>query len=405
VFWILLLACASKDASYDGPDASWELPDPLDLTEQVEPPDPFVSFFAGAPIESAADWEDVRAPELKLLFSHYLYGYAPAVPEASEFSTEVLELDIFGESAETITLWIRLAVHSEAGTFEIAVFKPWQDDNGAVILGLNKCGNHSVSDVAEIPLPTGYVEGGCEGGAGEAGRGSRADYWDIEGAIAAGFSVATVHQSDFAPDDPERVDEGLTAAVATNAAPEEAWGTVARWAWGLSLAARGVEELNASTDIDDFEQVLLFGHSRRGKAALWAAALDPSIDGVWAHQSGTAGATLSRSYSGESVLAINSFFPHWFNDVFPAFNERETYLPFDQHLLLSLVAPRPLLVTDGADDTWADPEGAEQSVTLAAPVYDLLGGAGDLEWRLRDGDHEVRDEDWASAFDFFGGAR
>jgi hypothetical protein len=124
---------------------------------------------------------------------------------------------------------------------------------------------------------------------------------------------------------------------------------------------------------------------------------------VFAHQSGTAGAALTRSPVGESLLAINTFFPAWFNDVFPTFNGREARLPVDQHQLIALLAPRRALFTDGDDDTWADPPGARAAVEAALPawaLYDVPTSEGRVQWRSRPGAHSLTAADWDLFLEF-----
>jgi hypothetical protein len=376
--WLLLLACADPVPS----DTGWRFPEVDDLPEQVDPPDPFVTFFDGQPIESADDWSALRAPELRALFAHYLYGVSPGSPAVS-VSVSAEHADVEGGALT------ELAVdYGGAPTLHLALFLPPGGGPHPVILGLNKCGNDTVSAAPEVRVTESWQEPTCD-----PERGSRAGYWPISEALARGYAVATFHQSDVDPDDvDDDRSDGVHPHFPLDADPEVAWGTVAAWSWGLS---RAVDALEGRPEVGE---IMAWGHSRRGKAALWAAACDERIDATWAHQSGTAGAALSRSLEGESIEAITTLFPHWFNGLFPEFADRETRLPFDQHLLLALVAPRPLLVSDGADDWWADPAGAEQAVALSAPVFELLGGPAPV-WRVREGEHEVRAEDWAAAMD------
>ena len=389
--WLVLLGCQPQELVF---------PNPSELSEQPEPPPLLQAFMDGTEVGSARDWERRRAPELKALFEHYVYGVAaPDVRVTTRTLVEVsrpvgslrlLEVSFAPQSAEPLVM---------------ALFLPSGPGPHPVLLGPNKCGLHSVADIPELPLPVGFVEESCAGGATEQGRGSRASYWSIDAALDAGIAVATWHQSDLDPDDASEAGahDGIQAELAVDVPDEERWGAIAAWAWGNR---RALDALEMQAEVDA-TRVAVFGHSRRGKTALWTAALDERVAAVVAHQSGTGGATLSRSDAGESVAAINLLFPHWFNDVFPAFADRESFLPVDQHMLLALAAPRPVLVTDGADDTWADPLGALHAVELASPAWQLYNvdglvvsgqGApttdGRLAWSLRQGGHEVRLEDW-----------
>lgn len=368
----LVVALTAACAAPDDPVSDPGFPAPSDLPERVAPPDPFVGFD-GTPVRDAGDWNRVRRPEVLALFEHYVYGRSAVAPEVRVVRTATdpfpggevrqLELDVGGVPVD------------------VAVFVPAGAAAAPVFVGLNKCGNGSVTHEVALWPTRRWVEPEC---ADE----DRAAWWSLDLAMAANVAVATVHQSDFAPDD-----AGSSERPAPlGGDPATAWGAVAAWSWGLSAVAVALREQPGL----DPDRIVAFGHSRRGKAALWAAAADPAFAGVWSHQSGTGGAALSRSYEGESIAAVTAFFPHWFGSLFAEFAGRETYLPVDQHLLVAAVAPRRVRLTDGDDDAWADPAGSQQSAALAAPVFELLG-AEPAGWSSRPGGHEVRPEDWEGA--------
>ncbi len=394
----LLVACGGGSPMDGGaPDAgvardAGRFPAAVDLPEREEPPDPFVTYGTGEAVETAEAWNDVRAPELRELFAHYVYGFAPPAP-ASVTATPVASATIATPSGDVLYEEVELSFGVPA-TIRLAVFRPPDATAAPVLLALNKCGNQSVIDAPEVPLTTRWTDPSCSDG-GALVRGVRASSWPIEAIVARGFALATFHESDAAPDDASAgFAEGLHPHFDLRG--ETAWGAIAAWSWALS---RAVDHLETAPGVDP-SRIVTVGHSRRGKAALWAAALDPRIAMSVPHQSGTAGATLSRSDLGESVQIINAAFPHWFDDVFPQFANRETRLPIDQHLLLALVAPRPVLVMNGDDDTWADPPGARRAVELAEPVYALLGAPGAVVWRSRPGGHSLEASDWTIFMDF-----
>jgi hypothetical protein len=177
---------------------------------------------------------------------------------------------------------------------------------------------------------------------------------------------------------------------------------------------RAVDYLIKRDDIDR-KRIAVVGHSRLGKAALLAAAFDERIALVIPHQAGCGGTAPSRGKVGESVKQINDHFPHWFNRTFKEFNDQPNRLPFDQHCLVALVAPRPVLFSNAVEDTWANPEGQFQVLQAADPVYRFLGADGleakampkpgklvvtRLGYYIRPGKHSMTKADWMVFLDF-----
>jgi hypothetical protein len=246
-----------------------------------------------------------------------------------------------------------------------------------------------------------------EHGATAAGRGGCSDTWPIDRIIGRGYAVATFYNGDIEPDDPSLRDGiryHLLPEGRTDPGPHE-WGTVAAWAWGVS---RAVDYLVTDKDIDA-GRIAVVGHSRNGKAAIVAAAFDERISLAIPHQAGCGGTSPDRGTVGESVKQINERFPHWFCGTFHAFNDCPDRLPFDQHCMISLIAPRPVLLSNAAEDTWANPDGQFDMLEAADPVYRLLGVDGmessdmpkvgtlmnsRLGYFIRPGKHSMTPEDW-----------
>ena len=245
------------------------------------------------------------------------------------------------------------------------------------------------------------------GGDGCQSCGSQAADWPLAEIVRRGYALAAFCSADV---DPDRGDasEGIYAWLAAGDPARNKpadRGTVAAWAWGFE---RCVDYLVAEPNVDP-HRIAALGHSRNGKTALLAAAFDERIAIAFPHQAGCGGSAPSRGKIGESVKAINDHFPHWFDAQFKQFNNAPERLPFDQHCLVALCAPRPVLFSAAEGDQWANPAGQFQVLQAADPVYRFLGAKGlgateipphgqlvdsPLGYYLREGQHSMTANDW-----------
>lgn len=376
--WIRRLIGVAMFVSTASTNCSAQFPTFDQLPERVDPPDPLVMFDGTTTVKTREDWFQRRRPELKALFEHYMYGTAPAAPatvtakplfvdpQGLDGKATVSELEVqFGPPA-ALPLRLLLIVPNKR-TGPVPVF-----------LGLNFCGNHTVLKEPRIQLPPGWVYNFCsatkQDRAADADRGSQRETWCADLLVDRGYALATVYNGDIDPDRPDFTDgihphyfrPGQTAP-----GPNE-WGTVRAWSWGLS---RVIDHLVTRSELDP-QRIAVIGHSRLGKTALLTAALDERVALCVPHQSGTGGMAMSRKNQQETVTRINTHFPHWFNDAFVEFGGHEGKLPIDQHLLVALVAPRPLFDGEGDQDTWANFDNALISLQGAHRVYEFLGVRG-----------------------------
>jgi hypothetical protein len=371
----------------------------------------------GGRIEGPEGWEARRRPEVLRLFETHVYGPMPGRPARLAFETKSVLKDAVGGKATRKEITILFDGRPDGPRMDLAVYVPkaWQGRRPAVLM-LNFGGNHAVDPDPRVPLARAW-EHTTDPKKGfhpeEKDRGKESSRWPLEHIIDRGYAVATAFYGDIDPD----FDDGFKNGVHPLFDPPgtsraaDAWGSIGAWAWGLS---RALDYLETDADIDA-KRVTLMGHSRLGKAALWAGAQDRRFAVVVSNESGEGGAALSRRYYGETVARINTSFPHWFNGNYKQYNEKVGELPVDQHMLLALIAPRPLLVLSAEGDQWADPRGEFLSAQAAEPVYRLFGTDGlavrdmpgnlvlvwsRIGYQIRPGKHDVTLADWDAAMDF-----
>ncbi len=407
---VFSMSGCQKAYTQDAPD----LPAFETLTLQNQLPDPLM-MSDGTRVSSVDQWNSIRRPEIKHLFCHYMYGYAPAGPDNITYKVKRVDPNYLGARATLKQVVINFG---PKGTLPINLLlvTPNKVSPAPVFLGLNFMGNHTVLEDPLISLSTVWVSNKGRGvvanRATEASRGTSSSRWPIEVAIDRGYAVATFYYGDIDPDKPDYLD-GVQASYYSDGQVKPAqhqWGSIAAWSWGLS---RAVDYLVSDSRIDS-KRIAVMGHSRNGKAALLAGAMDERISLVISNQSGCGGASLSRRRFGETVKKINDRFEHWFNAEFKKFNEKEDYLPFDQHMLIALVAPRPVLVASASGDKWADPAGEFMALKAANPAYRLLGTGvltdempdeniliGNTQaYHIRPGKHDIDSADWKVFMDF-----
>jgi len=377
-------------ANYDEAKVpTYELPDPLKLPD-------------GGVVEDAQTWWEVRRPQIFKLFEEQVYGRAPGSP--SSMAYRLLEEADDALDGAAIRKQVRVLFDGTADGphMDILIYLPAEAEEAVpLFLGLNFRGNHAIRGESEILMTSSWQKR-------KSPRGAAASRWSIDRCLSRGYGVATIYCGDIDPDHDDGFANGVHPmfyAKGQDRPAADEWGSIAAWAWGLS---RALDYCETDSQIDH-ERVAVFGHSRLGKTAIWAGARDSRFAMVISNNSGCGGAALSRRCFGETVGRINKSFPHWFCDNFNQYSNHESALPVDQHMLVALIAPRPVYIASATKDIWADPRGEFLAALHGDPVYELLGveglgvevmpGAdapvhGGIGYHLRSGKHDVTDYDW-----------
>jgi hypothetical protein len=359
---------------------------------ELQLPDPLVTQN-GKRVTSTATWQTTRRPEVLELFRKNIYGRAP-VGRPADLKFEVIDsaADAMDGKATRKQVMITWRGPGGEGGMRLVLFVP----NGAkkpapcLLLICNRPAAENIDPSRNVKSP----------------------FWPAEEIVARGYAAAAFFNGDVAPDKHDGFKSGVFAVFDNAPRPADAWGTIAAWAWG---ASRALDYLQTDPSIDG-KRVGVVGHSRGGKTALWAGAEDERFAMVVSNDSGCTGAAIARGKTGERIRDINRGFPHWFNETYKTFADREEELPVDQHMLAGLIAPRLLYIASASEDSWADPKSEFLTTVRATPVYRLFGLdgisssvmpkadapllEGHIGYHLRTGKHNLTEYDWGCFMDF-----
>ncbi len=355
---LLLLFTVWFPAVSADPAGAVDLPEVEKLPVIKELPDPF-RFLDGSRVTTRAEWEQRRS-ELKRIIQHYSYGHMPPAPE-NVTAEKLSSIPVFDGAAREEYLLLSMG---REHTIKVNVQMLIPEGTGPFPVIIKNDRSHTGSP----PI--------------------------AEEIVRRGYAVVKYARTDLDPD------ENNVVGPAQQAYPDYDWATLAVWAWGGMRVLDYLETL----DFIDTTKVAITGHSRGGKTALLAGALDERFTLVVPNGSGCGGAGCYRVLGprSESLEAITDpkRFSYWFHPRLRTFAGKIDRLPFDQHFLKALVAPRALLSTDALGDWWANPLGTQITYQAAQEVFDFLGVPEKNGLHFREGGHDQDAEDWRALIDF-----
>lgn len=284
------------------------------------------------------EWE-CRRMDLKRILRGSLYGNLPFMEDETSFQVTGKDKEGYGGRAEIYHVLATVTVYGKPVSFpfQIAVPKAGGEKGTFLYLGFTPVIGDGVGE---------YV-------------------------LEQGYGIVHVFYQDMAADYPDHFQSGLGRLGERN--PHHSAGKVALWAFGLSRVMDYLE----SSSLMDIGRVAVMGHSRLGKTALAAGAFDERFSLVAALQSGAGGIALFRGKTGEQLRDLNrEYSREWFCMEAYRYMDHIEELPFDQHFLVALIAPRNLYIGSALRDAWADPLSEYLACVAGTEVYRLHGCKG-----------------------------
>jgi hypothetical protein len=374
---ILLFICSAAQAQIaDSADDS-VAGIPVNYTEakvgQCTLPDP-LRLADGRPVRDAATWFERRRPEIVRLFEENEYGRSPGRPADMSFDVFDKATPAFDGKATRRQVTIYFSRDKAGPQMDLLIYLPAGVGKPVpLLLNLGFSANNTAVNDPDVKVGTMWDRRQNRRVPATRGFGAL----NVLPLLEKGFGFATFNYGDVDPDAPGAVPYGVRKLHLkegqTEPAPDE-WGSIAAWAWGLS---RAIDYFETDKDVDA-RRIAVMGVSRLGKTVLWAGAHDTRIAMVIASCSGEGGGALSRRNYGETIqhLVAPARYPYQFCANYGKWADKVNEFPVDAHLLISLIAPRPVLLQTGNTDKWSDPYGEFLAAVAAGPVYELLGKQG-----------------------------
>ncbi|MEI6167537.1 MAG: hypothetical protein WCS52_10105 [bacterium] len=328
-------------------------------------PDPVLNdllhFTNGTPVTSQASWQK-RRDEMRELVVGIEYGGLPPKPDscyAEELHTTTLKIP----AGARFSTWRIIIGADRRFSFLMTTLIPPGDGPFPVVLTGDACWRYASEEVAKEVLSRGAI-------------------------------LAQFNRTEIVPD----INHSDRISGLYRVYPEGTYGALAAWAWGYHRCVDALVKMS----FVNAAQIAIIGHSRGGKTTLLAGATDERIALTAANNSGSGGAGSYRLQGPHSETLADSLrgFPYWYGPAFKTYLGRESALPFDQHFLKALIAPRALLTTEALGDLWANPTGTWQTYLAAREAFRFLNAEDKIGIAYREGGHSHDLADWIVFLDF-----
>lgn len=363
----------------------------------------------GTRVRDARTWFKKRRPEILHMIESQQFGRAPDRPAGESFEVTDKGTPALGGKAIRKLVTIHLSKDPSAPKIDLLVYLPAAAKKPVpLLLSINFT---AISNAVEDPgLAPGTIWDPKTNTRIPASQSRFFRPTNILPILDAGIGYATFYYGDVDPDYAEGFSNGIRSHYLKPGERERGpddWGSIAAWAWGMSRA----QDYFETDPAIDAKRVAIHGISRLGKTVMWAGAHDQRFAAVIASCSGEGGAALSHRDFGETIahLTAPSRYPYQFAVNYRKYAGFPDKAPFDAHMIIALIAPRPLLLQTGDTDLWSDPKGEFLAEVAAAPVYKLLGKdpldtdtwpgpnqpiLHDLAYLMHDGGHGMVPSDW-----------
>ena len=337
--------------------------------EMAEPKD-VPPLFAEGEARTVEEWRDVRRPAVKKLLESEVYGRRP-VERPPHLAFSALEPDAVMMGGAAIRKRVRVEYGGAFGTnsFTFTAFIPRQEKPAPSFVFICNRPPDEVIDSTRRP--------------------------DREHGNTLGVFAAF---------------EDVTAKYR----PYDRWGALSAWGWA---ASRVLDWIETEPSLDA-KHVAVIGHSRGGKTALVAAAWDERFAMACSNDSGCGGAKLHHADLPNSEMISHSIRSRafWYCNRYRMWANRDKETPFDQHMLVAMIAPRLVCIGSATEDPWAGPCGEYLTARLASEAWRVFGRKGlvsdgfpasetpqqdgDISYHLRRGEHDLTPYDWNVYMDF-----